>query len=110
MWEQTVMRDEQIDKYNHYGDSVVAEDDWDIRELLKAQAELTWHARDAEIEEAYTIGFNDGQQYSFKANQAIDAIKEEAEKRGMRKVVEWMRRERNLCPVPEEQLKVWGIE
>lgn len=40
------LTDEEIDKHNRYGDSIISEDDWDLRALLAAQLQAILKAID----------------------------------------------------------------
>ena len=69
MWEKTVLRTVEELKPYHYKDAyevgdydapiTVTEQVWDIPKLLEAQAEITWKARDKEVEEARQEGIRE---------------------------------------------------
>ncbi len=99
----------------------------DVRQLLYLQAEITWKARDQEIEAARKAGYEQGYidgTYDGLQRQQIGAAKlkaeiVEAKKAGMKKVVDWINKEPTgqpysmypgfilISPERQTQLKLW---
>ena len=63
-----------------------------LEATLRSQAEITWKARDTEIEEARKVGYDEGRLYGQEEGKLARSLKtyELGEEFGIRKVVEWV--------------------
>jgi len=96
----TVMSfDASLEEYNHfvsdYAESIAGEDNWDLRSILEAQAEISFKA-----------GEDKG--YAHARQHCEDVIIPQAETQARKEVVDWLERAKKI-KVPNYQKKEWGI-
>ena len=97
-YKETVMSDEQLKRIN---DAMPSDAKYGevFKAIAEAQANLTW---DIAVKEGYKKGVKD--QYEC---QQIDL--EEAEKAGIKKVVDWIKENGHDCNDPEYEGDNWDI-